>query len=337
MSAQENVLESILELGSPTERRTRGELHARALRMALQLTDADGATLVLTSSGRRGERLLLHSGSTAPAKLPPAGEASEVLAGLARSCQPLALPDLTEDPHVAAGDACPGVDAGPVLFTPLRRRDPAPAYLAVYRRRGRARFTAGDSRALLLLGAWLSAALENLRLASGTEKLTVKDELTEVYNQRFLESALRREIQRAGRHAQDLSVILVEIDDFEALVAEHGDLKASLLLKELAALLAHEVRSFDVLGRYESGAFLLVLPQTAGEGALEAAERVRAAVEQHTFSLAPAGAVTVSLGVASFPQAGVDASALTAGAERALKEARRTGRNHAVILGRKAA
>jgi len=337
MGSQENILESILELGNPAERRTRAELHARALRMALQLTDADGATLVVTSASRRGERLVLHAGSTVPAKLPPPNEGSEVTRCFTRSCQPLALPELSDEPRIAGGDSCPGVEAGPVLFTPLHQRDPAPAYIAVYRRRGRARYTANDSRAMLLLGAWLSTALENLRLASGTEKLAVKDDLTEVYNQRFLDTALRREIQRAGRFGQELSIVLIDVDKFKAHADERGSLKANLLLKELASVLAQQVRSFDVLGRYEPDAFLLVLPQTDGDGALEAAERVRAVVEQHAFTIAPAGAVTVSLGVASFPQAGVDVKALTAAAERALKEAMRTGSNRVVILGRKAA
>jgi diguanylate cyclase (GGDEF)-like protein len=224
-----------------------------------------------------------------------------------------------------------------VLFTPLHQRDPAPAYLAVYRRRGRARFTANDSRAMLLLGAWLSTALENLRLASGTEKLAVRDDLTEVYNQRFLDSALRREVQRAGRFAQELSVALIDVDGFKACADAHGELKASLLLKELAAVLAQQVRSFDVLGKHEQDTFLLVLPQTGADGAQEAAERVRAAVEQHAFSMAPSGAITVSLGVASLPRAGADAKALVAAAERALAEAKRTGRNRVVAPGHKRA
>lgn len=336
MTSQERTLESILELGNPAERRTRAGLRARALRTALQLTDADGAALVLTSTNGRGERLVLHAGSTVPAKLPLPDEGSEVMRGFARSTQPLALPDLTDDPRVAAGDACPGVELGPALFTPLLQRDPLPAYLAVYRRRGRARFTANDARLMLLLGAWLSTAVENLRLATGTEKLAVTDDLTEVYNQRFLKTALRREIQRARRFDLELSIALIAVDNLDALTEEHGDLKASLTLKELAVVLAQQVRSFDVLGRSGEGEFILILPQTDRDGATEVAERMRALVEQHTFTNSER-ATTVSLGVAAFPRDGGDMKGLTTSAERALQQAKQMGRNRVATPPRKAA
>jgi diguanylate cyclase (GGDEF)-like protein len=190
---------------------------------------------------------------------------------------------------------------------------------------------------MLLLGAWLSTALDNLRLATGTEKLTVTDDLTEVYNQRFLKTALRREIQRASRFDQELSLVLINVDNFSNLTDEHGDLKASLLLKELASVLAQQVRSFDVLGRQAEDEFILILPQTGRDGAAEVAERVRAVVEQHAFTMTPAGTVTVSLGVASFPQAGVDIKHLATAAERALQKAKQQGRNRVGTLDRKAA
>src|SRR6185295_16347695 len=139
----------------------------------------------------------LHAKSSKPAKLPEPEGGSEILRGFARATEPIAIPDLSEDSSVSAGDSCPGVEAGPALYTPLRQRDALPAYIAVYRRPGRARFTTTDARIMLLLGAWLTTAPETFRLATGTEKLTVTDDLTEVYNQRFLKSALRREIQRA--------------------------------------------------------------------------------------------------------------------------------------------
>lgn len=337
MASQEKLLESILELGNPSERRTRPELHARALQVALALTDADAAALVLTPNGKRGERLVLHAGSDVPARIPLAGEGSIVTLGFTQSSEPVALPDLSEDARIAAGDACPGVEAGPALFTPLLQRDPLPAYLAVYRRRGRARFTMNDARSMLLLGAWLSTALENLRLATGTEKLAVTDDLTEVYNQRFLRSALRREIQRAGRFKQELALVVIDVDHFKICTETQGELKSSLLLKELSSVLAQEVRAFDVLGRSGDDEFLLILPQTGRDGALEVAERVRAVVEQHAFTTAPAGTITVSLGVAAFPQAGTDIKRLTMAAERALQRAKELGRNRVAQPPRKAA
>jgi len=330
MKSHENSFEFLLEVGNPADRGTRTELLDRALHTALKLMDADAAA-ILTSSSRRGERLVLHAGSAATAKLQLPPEGSEVIRSLAGEFKPLALADLSDDARIATADGCPGVD-GPAIFTPLRQRDPAPAYIAAYRRRGRARFSVNDTRSMLLLGAWLSTALENLRLATGTEKLTVTDDLTQIYNYRFLKTALRREIQRASRFAQELSFAVIELDHPDADREDHGDLRGGLLLKELASLLAQQVRSFDVLARYGDDQFMLILPQTSRDGAAEVAERMRAAVEQHSFTPAAAGAMTVSTGVASFPRHGTDIDGLVAAAERALQQAMEQGGNSVVTL-----
>jgi diguanylate cyclase (GGDEF)-like protein len=335
-SKPDKAVDLLLELGNPAERRTRAELLDRALRTALTLMDAD-AVAVLSPGGRRGERLVLHSGSTTPAALPTPPEGSEVLRSLGEECRPIVLDDLSDDARIAAGDSCPGVGAGPVLFIPVRQRNLGPAYLATYRRRGRARFTMNDQRLMLLLGVWLSTALDNLRLATGTEKLAVTDDLTDVYNYRFLKTALQREIRRASRFGQELSLVIVGVDDLESFNGQHGHLRGSLLLKELASLLTQQVRSFDVLGKYGEDAFMLILPQTARAGATEVGERIRAAVERHTFSPATTGATTVSLGVASFPQDGADVNDLVAATDRALERARRHGTNRVETLDRKAA
>ncbi len=122
------------------------------------------------SALRSTERMVLHAGSELPAILPLVAEGSEALRALAAETRTIAFPDLSEQPAYAEGDACPGVEAGPVLFVPIARADREPAYLAVYRRRGRARFSAGETQAMLLLTAWLGAALERRRLASRAAK-----------------------------------------------------------------------------------------------------------------------------------------------------------------------
>ncbi len=325
MASTDKAFEILLELGMPSGRPTRAELLDRALRAALALMDAD-AVAILTSTSRRGERLVLHAGSATPAAIQVPPDGSNVMHVLAGSSQPLVLPDLSEDSRFAASDGCPGVEAGPTLFTPLGRRG-VPAYIAAYRGRGRARYTMNDIRSMLLLAAWFGAALEGLRLSSGTEKVVVTDDLTDVYNYRFLKMALRRELRRASRFGQELSLVAISVDQFGAFREQNGDLQGAVLLKEVAAVVARQVRSFDLLAKHGSDEFMLVVPQTHREGAAELAERMRESVERHAFSLAPAGKVTVSFGVASFPQDGSDIKDLVAATERALQRAKRLGRN----------
>src|SRR5207245_1043872 len=107
-------------------------------------------------------------------------------------------------------------ESGPALFVPLRHRQQPSGYLAVYRARGAARFTPDQVRLVTFLGGWLTLALDNLRLAESVERLAVTDDLTQVYNYRFLKSALRREIKRAGRFGQRLSIVMVDVDNLKA-------------------------------------------------------------------------------------------------------------------------
>ena len=333
---QDKAVDMVLALGDPAERKTRPQLLDSALRTTLTLMEADGAA-ILPPSTRRGDRLVLHAGSSSAATIQLAAKGSEVVRTLAESVQPILLSDLLDDQRFSGADGCPGVEAGPTIFTALRQRNFGPAYVAAYRRRGRARFTATESRLLVLFGVWLGTALDHIRLSTGTERVAVTDDLTDVYNYRFLKTALNREIRRASRFGQELSLATIAVDNLQSIVTEHGELRGNLVLKEVASVLAQQVRSFDVLGRYGEEDFMLILPQTGRDGATEAAERMRGAVERNAFSSTPAGAITASVGIASFPQDAADLGDLVAAADRALQQARSRGSNTVATLNRKAA
>jgi len=330
MTPQEKSLRALVELGNPSERRTRPELLDRALKTALMLVEADA--VVLTLSNRKGERIMIHAGNNMPAALHAPPEGSEAIRRMVESGQPLVLSDLNDDVRVAETDGCPGLEAGPAIFIPVMRRDPVPAAVAAYRRRGRARFSLNDSRMLLMLGAWLSGALENLRLTTGNEKGSITDALTEVYNFRYLKTALRREVRRASRFRQELSVLMLDVDHLKTYNEAFGELKGSLLLKEIALVLAQQVRSFDVLAKMGEDEFMVILPQTSREGASEVAERMRAAIERQGFSNSTPGAVTISVGTASFPHDATEIRDLVAAAKRAVRSAKENGRNCVVAL-----
>ena len=324
MSSLDKALNNLIDLGNPGVRRERAEQMDQALRTLLALTDGDAAAILLPG---RTERLVLHTGSAAPSLAPGHPEGSEVVRVFLQDPHPVVLNDLRDDGRFADHDACPGVEAGPALFAALRRRGPDPGYLAVYRRRGRARFSATDVRAIALLAAALQHSLEALRLSRNLEKLAFTDDLTEVYNARFVKSALKREMRRAGRFGQELSVLLVEADDFETWTERAGAATRERWIQELAAQMVQQVRSFDFVARYGEGQFMVVLPQTGRAGAIEVAERIRSVVESHTFFEVQAGALKVSIGVSSFPQEGAEPKVLVATAERSLAAAQAEGGN----------
>lgn len=158
-------------------------------------------------------------------------------------------------------------------------------------------------------------------------ELAIRDELTGVYNRRYLMEALAREQSRAERLGTRFAVCLIDIDRFKSINDNHGHAAGDKVLKEFARLVPPELRSIDVHGRFGGEEFLIVLPGADMTGAQACAERVRAKTEAAAFPDVPR--VTVTVGVAVY--AGKEpVSALLARADKALYEGKNSGRNRVV-------
>lgn len=336
MLPRDKVLEALLQLSDPASGRSGDALIEKALRALLALVPCDGA-VALTSRRRRIRRTALLRGPSEPVVVECPRPQADTVRTLLRGGHPAASLDLLEDARFGEADRCPGVQAGPALFVRLRLREQGAGYLAVYRKRGSAAFGAEESTALMMVAAWAAAALDHRRASETLEKLAVTDDLTQVYNYRFLKSALRREIKRASRFGQELALVMIDVDNLKLYNDRNGHLRGSFLLKEIAARIASEVRSFDLVAKYGGDEFTLILPQTARDGAVVVAERIRAAVAAFAFPLAPAGTITISLGVAMFPEDAGDGTSLIQAADRALYLAKQRGRNRVESLWPQAA
>jgi len=162
------------------------------------------------------------------------------------------------------------------------------------------------------------------------EELAVRDELTGAYNRRFLMEQLARERSRAERLAAPFSVCLIDLDHFKAINDTFGHAAGDAVLKHFAALVPQELRAVDCYGRFGGEEFLVVLPDTAREGATACAERVRARTAAATFPGLPEGRrVSVTVGVATHAK-GEEIGALLGRADVALYRGKAEGRDKVV-------
>jgi len=171
----------------------------------------------------------------------------------------------------------------------------------------------------------LQAAYERI------EQLAIRDELTGLYNRRYLMECLAGERSRAERFGAPLCVCLIDIDHFKAINDTLGHAAGDAVLRGLAKVASAALRTIDIVGRFGGEEFLVVLPGTPLAGAAAAAERLRAGVEGARFEMLGDREVTATVGVVEYAR-GEELSALLARADRALYAGKAGGRNR-VVLG----
>lgn len=168
------------------------------------------------------------------------------------------------------------------------------------------------------------------KLNSTLRELATRDGLTGLFNHRFFREALDQEISRCTRHERTFSLIFLDVDYFKKYNDTHGHLAGDEVLVTLATEIKQASRATTILARYGGEEFVLLVPETDGTGARIYAEKVRKLVEEHPFKgreTQPDGAVTLSLGVATFPHDGRDSASLINYADQALYRAKEGGRN----------
>lgn len=165
-----------------------------------------------------------------------------------------------------------------------------------------------------------------LRLRS----MATTDELTGAYNRRMFDEILCKQMSRAERQGEPLSMVMLDIDHFKKINDNFGHVAGDEVLRSLAALLRENIRDMDFFARWGGEEFIILLPATPPEAARHLAERLRHIVAGHGFG--QVGPVTISLGVARYRQ-GEPREALLRRADESLYDAKRTGRNKVVMAG----
>jgi diguanylate cyclase (GGDEF)-like protein len=192
-------------------------------------------------------------------------------------------------------------------------------------------FPADRLRMLSILGSFASMSIDNARLHLRTKELACTDGLTGLYNQRHFKQMFHEHIARAVRYQKPLSIILFDVDDFKKFNDAYGHPNGDIVLQEMASLLRELLRGCDHLFRYGGEEFVALLPETPFDDAVRVAERIRIFIETKSphflDHITPSHGITVSVGVAAYPQDGAGMAELFKVVDDLMYEAKRKGKN----------
>ncbi|MGH2740000.1 MAG: diguanylate cyclase [Actinomycetota bacterium] len=263
-------------------------------------------------------------------------EVGEGIAGLAATGRPVLVP--SEEPPPKRSPVEPG--ATTAIAAPLVRGGRTIGVLALYGRPVPEPFHQEDVSVLGSFAAQASVAIENVLLHQETKRLSLTDGLTGVANRRSFQLTLGKEIERAVRFGHPLSLLMIDIDRFKRVNDEFGHQQGDRVLMEVCRRVLGSVRAqIDTFARYGGEEFTLLLPETPAEGARVVGEKIAAVVRDRPFETeteteTETGArldrplwLTVSAGVASYPEDGRTAEELIGAADVALYRAKEAGRD----------
>ena len=277
------------------------------------------ALLIASPAGRPPELLAYHGELTPPTDLPATVDTVVRRAWDGHTPQLVKKLDPIEDAYLAA--LIP--DGTNIAVLPLFAEG-QPIGAMVIEHSGRTQRI--ERRVLATLGqfaAHASLALRNSWLLQEIQKMAATDGLTGIANRRTFEDVLDREISRARRNGDQVTLVLLDIDHFKKLNDTHGHQTGDDVLRAAGAALAAQCRDFDTPARYGGEEFVVILPSCSPRESLVAGDRLRMAIADADLPVK----VTASAGVASFPTHASDPQGLIKAADEALYESKRSGRD----------
>lgn len=192
-------------------------------------------------------------------------------------------------------------------------------------------FFADKLELLSVLTSFAAMSIDHARLYEKTTQLACTDGLTGLYNHRQFKKIFADEVARAQRYNKNLSIILFDVDDFKKFNDTYGHPNGDIVLQEMATMLIELLRDCDTIYRYGGEEFVAVLPETPLPEAIKVAERIRIFVETESprflTGITKSHGITVSVGVATHPDDGSDASSLLKSVDDLMYKAKNQGKN----------
>jgi diguanylate cyclase (GGDEF)-like protein len=217
-----------------------------------------------------------------------------------------------------------------VVFIPLKAKDRVNGVIIADNFITKKPITKDDLRMLIMLANQAGLAIENSQLYEKTVDRAHSDYLTNLWNHGYFQFLWQTETEKARATQTPLSLIMVDIDDFKVYNDTLGHQAGDRILKEMAQILKNQSRKIDFVCRYGGEEFTIILPQTDKKEAFMIAERLRMDIEKHTFlneEILPNKKLTVSLGIATFPEDGTQPAELITCSDKLLYQAKSKGKN----------
>jgi diguanylate cyclase (GGDEF)-like protein len=179
----------------------------------------------------------------------------------------------------------------------------------------------------------IALSLANLKLRETLQNQSIRDALTGLFNRRYLEESLERELYRCDRNKKSLGIIMLDIDHFKSFNDTFGHSAGDAVLRELGEFLQNHIRRSDIACRYGGEELTLILPEASVKIVLERAQAICEGVKhlQVEYRRQLLGTISLSLGVAMFPEHGVTGEAVLRAADAALYRAKREGRDRVIL------
>lgn len=220
------------------------------------------------------------------------------------------------------------------VVVPLRARDKTIGLIVADNIFTRRSITKDDIRILMMFANQAGMAIENSQLYERTLVRAHKDALTELWNHGYFQHVFDEELRRAREHVSYLSFIILDIDNFKNYNDTWGHQKGDEILSKISRIITDSSRKIDFVCRYGGEEFAIILPNGSKKDAMVIAERIRSNIQQYHFEAQgghPAQNITVSIGVASFPEDGTNKAELIGAADEALYKAKRDGKNRVCL------
>lgn len=296
----------------------------RSQAVSLYLYDASGNRLAFSASRR------LEAGTIDGFRM----SADRGIAGwVARNRKPLRLEDASQDPRYNRdSESQTKFRPRAMMCVPVVSRDRLLGVIQVMNRLDGKTFDDYEFRLVQILAEYAAIAIENASLYKQAQVASLTDDLTGLGNTRRFNQILPEQL----RLGQPVSLIVTDFDNFKQVVDRYGHRIGSLTIAQLGKKMGQLIRPTDFAARFGGDEFVIVLPGTRAEEALEVAERIRREVEMsehldgHDVDIS---GVTVSIGVAVFPDHAADPDGLFHAADEAMYEAKRRGKNGVALAG----